>query len=183
MAQQIDRIGFFHFVKDDDQPIPSLKVELKKYHPSEIDGSLIVLPETFNLGRCYRDSIPGQFIAATPFLNDLADLSRRAGAVFVVSVLEATPMCRLPYNSAYLVTPDNGKAPVLMSRKMDPSGLYQAVDQPAGENPLEYGGICVATAVCAGLHPLLRREPFRCDQGQPSAAQGPVYSCLYGLNY
>jgi hypothetical protein len=98
---QIARIGFFHFVKYYDQPILSLEDDLQKCQPSEIDGSLIVLPETFNLARYYRD--------AGPFLNDLADLSRRPGAVFVVSVLEATPMCRLPYNSAYLVTPDNGQ--------------------------------------------------------------------------
>jgi predicted amidohydrolase len=127
----IARVGFFHFVEDYGRPIRSLVTELRKHPESEIASSLIVLPETFNLGRYYWDPVQkGRFRPTGSFLNRLAALSRCIGAVFVVGVLESTPNSPVPYNSAFLVVPDESQVPVLMSRKIDPDsrGLYQAGD-------------------------------------------------------
>jgi hypothetical protein len=72
----LGRLGFFHFVQNYDQPIPSLEAELRKHDRSVIAGSLIVLPETFNLGRYYWDNAQkGGFLETKRFLSQLAALA------------------------------------------------------------------------------------------------------------
>jgi hypothetical protein len=80
-------------------------------------------------------------------------------AVFVVGVLEEAAEYGLSYNCVYIVTPELGAAPILMSRKMEfGAKLPQAVNQPVGRNPIEYGQVCIATAVCNDYHLFYRGD-------------------------
>src|ERR1700685_3197425 len=52
----ITRIGFFHYGKHHSTPLDAFRVELEKLSKDAIKGALVVLPEGFNLGRCYHDA-------------------------------------------------------------------------------------------------------------------------------
>ncbi len=149
MVKVVERLGFFHLVHGHREPIAALEAALEQLLLQELAGSLIVLPETFNLGCPYRGSdLDGSYLATEPFLAALATLARRIDATFVVGVLERVRNHRLPYNSAFLVSPD--RESVLLSRKRtgDQRNFYRSVDGVIGENPIEYGGLCIATAIC-----------------------------------
>jgi hypothetical protein len=47
------KLGFFRFVADYDKPLESLEAAIKTH--GDVGGSLIVLPEGFNIGKYYRD--------------------------------------------------------------------------------------------------------------------------------
>lgn len=47
------KLGFFRFVGNYDKPIESLEAAIKAH--GDVGGSLIVLPEAFNIGKYYRD--------------------------------------------------------------------------------------------------------------------------------
>ena len=46
-------VGFFRFVAGYETPVPSLETALEKH--GRVGGSLIVLPEGFNIGKYYRN--------------------------------------------------------------------------------------------------------------------------------
>jgi predicted amidohydrolase len=161
---QFQRIGFFHFVENHGLPQESLFAAIRRVPERDLVDSLIVLPETFNLGRFYRDPVElGRFLPTRPFLEWLVDLSGQTGAAFVVGLLEESAESQLPYNSAWLVLPRT-PTPILMSRKMEPGppDLYQAAATPSGRNPISQGGICVYAFVCNDYQRFSTGERMSC---------------------
>jgi hypothetical protein len=47
------KLGFFRFAADYNKPIESLENAIKAH--GDVSGSLVVLPEAFNIGKYYRD--------------------------------------------------------------------------------------------------------------------------------
>jgi hypothetical protein len=130
----IEKIGFFHFVNGFETPIDELcraiEAERDNHPDRDIDNSLIVLPEAFNLGHDYNPSRDPELPASLI----IDDLSRLAGAqlpvAFVVGILEGR--C----NSAYWVDSSGG---YLMCRKMgdDRKDLYDPCTDPEVLNPID----------------------------------------------
>lgn len=139
------QLGFFRFVAGYDSPIPSLEAAILRH--GSVGGSLIVLPEGFNIGKYYRDAGPCNYDATV--LGQLRDLALVHGVTFVAGVIVQElkgPMP--PLSSACLVTA-TGSA--LLCRKHGSDGSlnytpYKA--DPVGPNPILYGDASIAALVC-----------------------------------
>lgn len=142
-------LGFFHFREDVEDPIGSLRTELeRKGARHDISGSLIVIPEAFNLGGPYYGSTGKPGCAKIPLvlaLKELGEIARQWRIAFVVGLLGEQ------YNSAYWV--DHRAESEWMCYKMgdDRRGHYIPWSDREGAdgcNPLEFEDACVAALVC-----------------------------------
>lgn len=130
------KAGFFHFVEEYDAPLPALIREFDK-HP-DIAGSLIVLPEAFNLGREYKINpcAEGEIrkppkTSAKAMLKDLAQLAGARDVILVVGLIDDAR-----HNSAYFVSGDSWR---FMCHKLnqDSSCEYKCCTESCdGENPV-----------------------------------------------
>lgn len=150
----LKRIGFFHFVKDHCDPFGSLRRALNeesaKYEERDISGSLIVLPEAFNLGRRYYPlgfpKITGKLGDATiPLEGALEELHHTAASrhtVFVAGLIGEQ------FSSAYWI--DYSGPPQLMCHKMgdDKTGQYRPWTGCDNNNPVECDDACVGALIC-----------------------------------
>ncbi len=158
-------LGLFHFVQEHDDPQGALQCALRQKANAvgDISGSLIVLPEGFNLGRRYWEpDTQRPTFGAGETQTWLQAIAGQYGIAFAAGLL--TPMGRallclkrpaVPYyNSAILIEAD-GK-PRLMWRKTqrDCSQHYE----PCGANfrqpdPIECGRCVVTALICLDMGP------------------------------
>ena len=165
------RVGSFHFVQDQHDPFGSLERALNdkcaNYWGGDISGSLIVLPEAFNLGKSYYHPRHPRTKwtrggARFPLGVALEELRRSAAArelVFIAGLVGEQ------LSSAYWI--EHHGPPRLMCHKLsdDHSGNYRAWDpcDGNGENPIERRGACVGSLVCldaleAGQSAIIQRR-------------------------
>lgn len=144
------RAGFFHFVRSHCNPLGELTKAMSEVSPTtDLAGSLIVLPEGFNLGRAYDlSSNPKDEprLHERCVLECLRQIAASYEVAFVVGVIEIDTR----RNSAYFV--DAG-TPRLMCHKIinDQSREYEPCTSDCqGENPITYPeGTCVGALICA----------------------------------
>ena len=158
------KLGFFRFVKDYDQPVHSLRSALRKC--GDVAGSLIVLPEGFNIGRTYyqegfnigRTNLPTVVGRRDPcVLRCLQDLAEDCGTTFVAGLIidppDAPSVPAKPFCSSYLI--DGAHPPVLLCRKMgdDKSRNYTRCEEHYDvKNPHRYGDdVFIASLLCLDL--------------------------------
>src|SRR5579862_2997397 len=112
------KLGFFRFVANYGDPLWSLHSALGSIGGSELCGSLIVLPEGFNIGKSYRGT--GICNHETAILADLQETARRCNVAFVVGlIIKEGNSPEPPYSSAYLV---DGFRANLICHKGTPDG-------------------------------------------------------------
>jgi len=161
----INKVGFFHFGKQNESPILALQGALIRRRES-VPGSLIVLPEGFNIGKAYKTS--GICNTDRSVLSRLQTLSGEFQVAFVAGlIIDEGNGVDPPYNSAYLID-DSRQIP--MCRKMDKDGWQNGgtrgennyshcVDDCDCNNPLEYEGLCIAALICIDANPQQIRAP------------------------
>jgi len=135
-------IGYFHFVTSYGDPIRTLRNALSEQ--SDIRNRLIVLPEAFNNGRGYYETIgtPPQCEAAG-VLNELASLAREFQTVFIAGLLAP------PLSSAHLIATNGDHRIVCYKKSQDHSGNYQpAMPGSDPENPIACGDCTVGVLIC-----------------------------------
>jgi hypothetical protein len=117
----LTNIGFFHFGDPDkSNPIDSLRTSLRT---SETDnaGSLIVLPEAFNIRQGYRNCELCD--VDWDMVESLQDISARSRISFVAGLIVGDRTTReLPYSCGCLIC----------KRSMIPGTYPRAADQRAG---------------------------------------------------
>jgi len=163
------RVGFFHFVQNPHDPFGSLERALKDkstdYRSGDISGSLIVLPEAFNLGKPYYHPqhpkttwTPGG--ARFPLWIALEQLRTSAATHDVVFV---AGLVGEQFSSAYWV--DRDGPPRLMGHKLgdDRSGNYRIPCGGYEDRLVELCGACVGALICldaldAGESAVIRRR-------------------------
>ncbi|HPT25883.1 MAG TPA: hypothetical protein PLZ95_05645 [Bryobacteraceae bacterium] len=110
----INNIGFFHFGSDDkSDPMRSLAISLEKAVTTKrcLTGSLLVLPEAFNIRNDYQTlSAPDPSVVYA-----LKEMSKEHGMAFVAGLLHR----RTRYSCAHLIDGDTCR---LLSRKRDRDG-------------------------------------------------------------
>ncbi len=132
MQPDFTSVGFFHFGKDYDKPIPALKNVITKFKSDGkcLENALIVLPEGFNIGKPYRQEERPNVNPS--ILDELALLSEMANCAFVAGlIIEDSPGIYPPYSSAYLI--DGHFLKVCLSRKAlpDDTEVSSTVKQPS----------------------------------------------------
>jgi predicted amidohydrolase len=148
----LKRVGFFDFVHGSGDPFGCLEKALdrtmSRHNKRDLSGSLIALPEAFNIGKPYYPP-PGTFnapgaarVSVEEALAKLRDLAVEHTIVFVAGLLDQQ------YSSAYWVDPDS--QPALMCHKMggDDSANYIRGDDRDPNNPIQRYGACVGALIC-----------------------------------
>ncbi len=143
----LERIGFFHFVSDHEKPIEALTAGIeteRSNHPNgDISNSLIVLPESFNMGRGYGCSPDVPEIPASAICDGLHSLASSCGVAFVVGILEGR--C----NTAYYIDASGRQ---LMCHKVgdDLTKIYDPCCSKFCDerNPLDCVNARIAALIC-----------------------------------
>jgi predicted amidohydrolase len=165
-------IGFFRFVAGYDTPVPSLKTALEKH--GRVGGSLIVLPEGFNIGKYYRTE--GRCNYDKRVLGALQSLAAKCNVTFVAGLIVEEPNApNPPFSSIYLI---DASSSTLICRKQGDDGYpnytpFSAV--PDAPNPIQYGGSSIAAIVCMDCD---SPQVFRPIEDRLSKAQGPKIVCI-----
>jgi predicted amidohydrolase len=112
----ITSLSFFHFVETHEQPIDALRKELEAQR-KDVAGSLIVLPEAFNIGSYWRARKESDYDPT--ILEDLEVIAAEYQCVLVcgLTITEVTgPQSpELPFTSVYLI--DGKSEATLLCRK------------------------------------------------------------------
>jgi hypothetical protein len=142
-------IGFLHFVSGHENPIGTLDAELQKNTTPR--GSLIVLPEAFNLGRPYSEKGKA-IVSRDKLLRELTTRSALYDARFVVGVLEPEVSTgQNPHSSAYFVDASEHR---LMCHKENPDFIGEYTTCPVApdhENPLVAGESSIHSVICVDI--------------------------------
>ncbi len=137
----INNIGFFHFGSDDkSDPMRSLAISLEKAVTTKrcLTGSLLVLPEAFNIRNDYQTlSAPDPSVVYA-----LKEMSKEHGMAFVAGLLHR----RTRYSCAHLIDGDTCR---LLSRKRDRDGSpnYQPYEG-VSDGPCLHRGVWIAALIC-----------------------------------
>lgn len=167
----LSKVGFFHFGRDHDKPIPSLRSALECRARCEVSGSLIVLPERFNLGKRYRDrNRPCSWDLVV--VEDLQELASSFGVVFVAGLIvdDGSGVCP-PYNSARLVDATSS-IPMCYKRGSDETAGSNYTPCEAGcvgSNPVPYKNVCVGALICMDVQE--SGYPLLCALGRRRASR------------
>jgi hypothetical protein len=141
-------LGFFHFRENVEDPIGLRRLELERIGATEdVSGSLIVLPEAFNLGVPYYGDTGVLGRAKIPLggaLENLQGIAKDRAVAFVAGLLGKQ------HNSAYWI---GQKGHELLCHKMgdDRTGHYlpwSGKEGSDGCNPLEFENACLAALIC-----------------------------------
>jgi hypothetical protein len=157
--ERATRIGFFHFGSGHGKPMKALRCALGTKALEDLKGALIVLPEGFNIGKCYHDTEAD----TNPEPDVIAALKAEAvkyGIAFVAAlILDSHGKKR---SSAYLIDANDEST---MCHKMvrDGMGNYDPCRNCCDEhNPKPYGGALLGCLICADSdppRPLSWRDP------------------------
>jgi predicted amidohydrolase len=156
---RIAKIGFFHFGNGHGAPMRALRCELRKKAPEDLKNALVVLPEGFNIGKCYHDS-KAEVNPEPNVTRALKSEALKYEIMFVAAlILESQQKKR---SSAYLINAD-GESPLCHKMVPDGMGDYDPCRDCCDENnPRAYGGALVGCLICADSdppRPLSWREP------------------------
>ena len=151
------QVGFFHFAKNYQDPIGSLKNALSRH--DDVRDSLIVLPEAFNNGRSYYDQplMQPEFTCAE-MVHELTRIGAGVGTAFVAGLLAP------PQSSAYFID-RNGAS--LLRHKMcdDHSGQYTPCETNCNfQNPFEKEGAYLGTLICNDIERHAQGMAAKLDQ-------------------
>ena len=157
----LKRVGFFHFVDGRADPVGSLRAAIEiKARARDVTGSLIVLPEAFNIGMNYYDEgCPDYDPCVLSLLRDIASLYRVGFVAGLVIEDGAGPTP--PHSSVYYV---DGDVQRLICHKHGSdnreSAVYTAFDSDDCDitNPIEQKGACIAAMLCMDIEQTERRE-------------------------
>jgi hypothetical protein len=155
--ERITKIGFFHFGSGYGAPMKALRCALAEKAQEDLKGALIVLPEGFNIGKCYHDTKAD----IDPEPDVIAALKAEAlkyEIAFVGALILDSQ--RKKRNSAYLIDADDASP---MCHKMVPDGMgdYDPCRDRCDEhNPKLYGGTLLGCLICADSDPP-RPVPWR----------------------
>jgi predicted amidohydrolase len=149
-TSMFSKLGLLRFVDDYGKPIEVLESAIKAH--GDIGGSLIVLPEAFNIGKFYRSE--GKCDYRPIVLQRLQSMAAAFDITFVAGlVLEEPDGPTPPFNSAYLIS-SSGSTPIC--RKMvndDPENRIRnytpCTDAYDLNNPLRCGDAWIATLICS----------------------------------
>jgi hypothetical protein len=140
-------LGFFRFVADYEHPIDALEAALASH--GDVEGSLIVLPEGFNIRKPYRSQVKCNYDPG--ILSDLQNLSTCNAVTFVSGlIIKERHESGLPYNSAYLI---DGGCPTRICTKGtsdDGSSLYKPWVMDV-ENPIVRADSAIAAVICRDI--------------------------------
>lgn len=172
------KIGFFHFGKKHAEPFDELRKELEKAQQCKgpLAGSLIVLPEGFNVRKLYTDTTRRcQFYPEDPLC--LQGIAKEFGVAFVVDLILKQQCGGTPkrYSSAYFI---DGSSQVLMCQKSCKDGFegkdirdddtehnYTACEVGSCDkrNPYDGVGIKIGALICADVNcPKTQEVPDQC---------------------
>src|SRR5712692_8213275 len=115
--EKTTKVGFFHFGSGHGAPMKALRCALREKAAKDLHGALIVLPEGFNIGKCYHDTESD----VNPEPDVIAALKAEAlkyEIAFVAALI--LDLQQKKRNSAYLIDAD-GELPIC--HKMVPDGL------------------------------------------------------------
>jgi hypothetical protein len=146
-SANITKIGFFHFAEDETHadPIGKLAAELRQKDES---GSLIVLPEAFNIGCDYYNGTSPTTDASV--LRELQTLSIHFGVSFVAGLIISSHGDPYPpHSSAYLID-ENGFGLLTRKRCQDSSRQrYTPCEtEDDSRNAISYRNIALGAVVC-----------------------------------
>jgi hypothetical protein len=137
--------GFFHFGRDHTRPIASLEAAIAE---QEVRGSLIVLPEAFNIAKPYHD-----YSGLGNFDQDVLDSLRRLAVAHDVTFVAGLTISQSgqpvpPYSSAYLIN----STVTLLCHKASSDNTPNYTPCPRGWDTVSnfaiHGGVCVGALLC-----------------------------------
>ncbi len=121
----IDKLGFFHLAVGHATPLLSLNKALEKPEGCTLPGSLVVLPEAFNIGREYL-SDKGTASDSPDVCESLKRLAHEFQVTFVAGLVirDNTDPQEKPLNSAYLI--DRSSAARISSKSTADRDFFRA---------------------------------------------------------
>ena len=155
----IRRLGFFDFKDDCRNPLTLLVDELTRKNKSELQGTLLVLPEALNLGRPYYGSTGVPSIPAGDVLKCLKIHAVECEMMFVASLLSEG------YSEAYWVDPEHSPELMCQEAMPDDSQTYQCGRVDVGRNPIDRYGACVGALICRDSF-VINSTPAACQRRQ-----------------
>jgi hypothetical protein len=150
-------IGYFHFGGVNRESIPELRSALMNIETEkgdkgrEIAGSLIVIPEGFNIRKTYIDTATMAYIEPGVF-SDLRMLAAQFKVTFVAALITRLDWASgqpKPYNSAYLITSTD--EPKIICRKHEDDGwenYSRCFDEYDVENPISHDEFQIGAFIC-----------------------------------
>jgi hypothetical protein len=153
---QITKLGFYN-PQNPDAPLETLTAALEKVR-NLLSGSLLVLPEAFNIGTRYSCATP---IQKDPrILCELQGLCADYDLCIVAGLIVGGPNDRgvYPYSSAYLI--DAGGAGLLCHKiNCDSQGPYTTcLDGCDGHNAIAYRNVAICSLICMDSYERHRSE-------------------------
>jgi predicted amidohydrolase len=166
------KLGFFRFIADYNKPIESLEAAIKAH--GDVCGSLIVLPEAFNLGKYYRDV--GDCDHHPEILDELQAIAASFHVTLVAGlILEGPDGPTPPFSSVYLIGRSDS---TLMCRKNGDDGysMYTPFKgDPIPQNPVQCGGSSTAAIICMDCdNPAVSRR----IKAELAKVDGPKIVCI-----
>ena len=156
---QITKVGFYNPQKPD-SPLEALNAALEGRR-AQLSGSLLVLPEAFNIGTGY--SRQGEIQKDPRILSELQELCADFDICIVAGLIISGPTDRgrYPYSSAHLI--DACGAGLLCHKMLsDHQGPYETcLDGCDGHNARAYRNIALCSLICIDcyeVHNLERHE-------------------------
>ena len=153
--EKITKVSFFHFGTGYAKPLEALESSLRAKGRDELSGALILLPEGFNIGKCYHD----QAAPEQPEADVISRLKLKAGeydiAFVATLILEFEGIRR---NCACLIDAEDDR---LLCMKMVPDGMgdYKECTSACDENnPILYGDAVLGCLICADINPSQRKS-------------------------
>lgn len=167
------RFGFFRWVDGYDNPIESLRAALA-VSAAELQGSLIVLPEAFNIGKFYRDEGPCNY--NREILTDLQQIASSAQLSFVSGLVIERRNGPMPPLSSASVIDGAGEHRLCWKKGDDRSLNYTpCADERHLLDPVEYDGTILAALVCMDCdNPTLERVLG----SRLASMEGPKVVCI-----
>lgn len=152
---QITKVGFYNPQKPD-SPLKALTAALEDGR--QLSGSLLVLPEAFNIGTGY--SRQGGIQKDPRILSELQGLCTDFDVCFVAGLIISGPTDQgvYPYSSAHLI--DACGASLLCHKMLsDSQGPYSTChDGCDGHNAIAYRNIALCSLICMDSYETNRRE-------------------------
>jgi len=141
------KLGFFRFVGDYEHPIDALKAALTSH--GDVERSLIVLPEGFNIRKPYRSQVRCNYDPG--ILCDLQNLSTCNAVTFVAGlIIKERHGPRLPYNSAYLIDGESSTRLCTKGTFDDGSSLYKPWAMDVEKLAIRAGS-AIAAVICRDI--------------------------------